>query len=257
MQVLVYMALVSNDADTKPWFSKGREAIAELALGRPAPFDRAAARAVERAIEPLLAIGAISTDRKASVRRDGDSTARYRLNLNLTDAPRIPWAEKEAHAPRNSSGVKGDEDPHRPTNSAPHAPRIPSSRPTDSVLTPHGNRGPEEKEDLSRSEAEEEMAVVETASHPPRATAETTTPESPTRPTKCPHGIKIKARTDGRPSCAVCRREQRSAGPPEPDPPPPGTRCRHGLPRADSARCGGCLAEHVAPVIDLRTRRPA
>jgi hypothetical protein len=171
MQVLLYMALVSKDADANPWFSKGREAIAELALGRTMPFDRSDARAVERAIEPLLAVGAISTDRKASVRRDGDSTARYRLNLSITDAPRKSWAEKRAHAPRKTSGEKAAAKDSRPTKSAPHAPRNSSSRPTVSVLTPHENRGPEDKEDLSRSEIEEEMAGVQTASRPPRATA--------------------------------------------------------------------------------------
>jgi hypothetical protein len=136
MQVLLYMALVSKDADANPWFSKGREALAEHALGRTVPFDRADARAVERAVEPLLAVGAIETDRRASVRRDGSSTARYRLNLSITDGPRKAWKPKP-HAPRKTSGVKADVDPQRPTDSAHDAPRIPSSRPTDSVLTPH------------------------------------------------------------------------------------------------------------------------
>lgn len=187
MQVLVYMALVSKDADERPWFSKGREAIAIHALGRPAPFDRADARAVERAVEPLLAIGAIETDRKASVRRDGDSTARYRLNLDPSHAPRNSWAEKRR------------QDPPRPTKSAPHAPRNSSSRPTDSVLTPHENRGAEETEDLSRSEEEEEMADLSTASRPTRAT--------PPTPNHCPdHHIRLKPRTDGGQPCPMCRR---------------------------------------------------
>jgi hypothetical protein len=182
MQVLLYMALVSKDADPHPWFSKGREALAQLALGRPAPFDRADARAVERAVEPLLAIGAIETDRRASVRRDGSSTARYRLNLDPAHAPRKAVGvkgdrdphrptETVTHAPRKAVGVKGDRDPHRPTETVTHAPRIPSSRPTNSVLTPHEKRGAEEKEELSRSEIEEEMADLQTASHPLRATA--------------------------------------------------------------------------------------
>lgn len=168
MQVLTYMALVSKDSDPNPWFSKGREALAVHALGRPAPFDRADARAVERAVEPLLAVGAIETDRRASVRRDGQSTARYRLNLSVADGPRKAWVAKKRHAPRKTSGVKADGDPQRPTKSAPHAPRKTSSRPTDSVLTPHEKRGPEEKEDLSRSEIEEEMADLRTAATAPR-----------------------------------------------------------------------------------------
>lgn len=188
MQVLVYMALVSKDADSNPWFSKGREALAVHALGRPAPFGRADARAVERAVEPLLGIGAIETDRRASVRRDGSSTARYRLRLNPADAPRKSWA------------VKGGKDPHRPTESAPHAPRKSSSRPTESVLTPHENRGAEEKEESSRSESEEEMGSSTTASHPLRATALPT-------PKNCPdHLISLKPRTDGLDPCPFCRR---------------------------------------------------
>lgn len=165
-QVLAYMALVSKDADVRPWFSKGREALAVFALGRTGPFGRADAKAVERALEPLFEVGAIETDRRASVRRDGDSTARYRLNLNPVDEPR-----GRLHGPRKAGGVKGAEDPQRPPENGPHAPRNSGPRPPKTVPTPPEKRGPEEKEDLFRSEIEEEMADLQTASHPSRARA--------------------------------------------------------------------------------------
>ena len=37
LTVLVYMALVSKDADERPWFGAGHEALAQHALGRPGP----------------------------------------------------------------------------------------------------------------------------------------------------------------------------------------------------------------------------
>lgn len=81
MQVLAYMATISIDADSEPWFSMGQESIAIHALGRKGSIDRAALAAVERAMKPLFEHGAITTIRKASVRRDSWATAKYRLEL--------------------------------------------------------------------------------------------------------------------------------------------------------------------------------
>lgn len=81
MQVLAYMATVSIDADPDPWFSMGQESIAIHALGRKGDIGRAEIAAVERALKPLFEKGAITTVRKASVRRDSWSTAKYRLEL--------------------------------------------------------------------------------------------------------------------------------------------------------------------------------
>jgi hypothetical protein len=83
MQILAYMATVSKDADEYPWYSQGHEALAIFALGRPEPAQRADIAAVERALTPLFKAKAITTDRKAARRRDGPSTARYRLELDL------------------------------------------------------------------------------------------------------------------------------------------------------------------------------
>jgi hypothetical protein len=82
MQVLTYMALVSKDADEYPWFSQGHEALAEFALGRPTPIQRADFGAVERALAALVKAKAITVERKAARRRDEPWTARYRLELD-------------------------------------------------------------------------------------------------------------------------------------------------------------------------------
>lgn len=81
MQVLAYMAAVSRDVDEEPWYSQGQEALAEFALGRERPIERADIAAVERALKPLFDEKAITTDRPSARRRDGPWTARYRLHL--------------------------------------------------------------------------------------------------------------------------------------------------------------------------------
>jgi hypothetical protein len=82
MQILAYMATVSLDADRDPWFSMGHEGLARFALGRKGDIGRADLAAVERALKPLFEVNAITTIRKASVRRDSWSTAKYRVNLD-------------------------------------------------------------------------------------------------------------------------------------------------------------------------------
>lgn len=79
-------------------------------------------------------------------------------------------------------------------------------------------------------------------------------------PSRCPtHQIPLKPRADGEQACALCRVDQRRAGPPqpEPDPPPPPRppRCDHGY---VPDRCTACLAAQPPDnVIDLSTRRTA
>lgn len=104
----------------------------------------------------------------------------------------------------------------------------------------------------SRSTFPADERDLRTAVTGPRAN-----PDRTPTPSRCPtHHIPLKPRADGEEACALCRVDLRRAGPPppEPDPPPPPRppRCEHGL-TAD--RCGTCLAEHIAPVIDLSTRR--
>lgn len=82
MQVLGYMCTISIDADRDPWFSMGHEGLARHALGRKGDIGRADIAAVERALKPLFEANAITTIRKASVRRDSWSTAKYRINLD-------------------------------------------------------------------------------------------------------------------------------------------------------------------------------
>lgn len=183
MQVLTYMALVSRDADRQPWFGQGHAALAVHALGRAEPVTKADIAAVERAVAPLAKAGAIKADRRASVRRDGPSTVRYRLVLWTVDVP------------RNSGGVNAEdidqstvdnpaEDPQRPTESGTDVPRNPEPRPTESVATPPGNRGTEEPGGTTRSEEEEEVVDLLAAVTVPRA---------------CDHGAPVRIRC---PACA-------------------------------------------------------
>lgn len=98
MCLLAYMALVSKDNDARPWYGQGHAALADAALGRRLPHSKADIVAVERAIAPLVAIGAIEADRRASVRSNGPNTVRYRLNLSAqlrlvdVDLPRVTQA---------------------------------------------------------------------------------------------------------------------------------------------------------------------
>lgn len=107
MCLLAYMALVSKDNDARPWFGKGHAALADAALGRPLPHTRGDISAVERAITPLLAVGAIEADRRGSVRSSGPNTVRYRLNLSPQlrlldiDPPRV---DKPGYRPRVRAG---------------------------------------------------------------------------------------------------------------------------------------------------------
>lgn len=87
MQLLVYMCLVSKDDDERPWYGQGHVALAENALGRPAPATKSDLRAVERSVSSLLAASAITVGRPAAPRRHGPSTVRYDLNLHLASAP--------------------------------------------------------------------------------------------------------------------------------------------------------------------------
>jgi hypothetical protein len=185
MQVLVYMALVSRDADEKPWYSQGYAALAVHALGRQAA-DGAALKAVERAMGPLLAKGAVTVDRKAAVRRDGASTARYRLALGVVDAPRIPGDVEDLQP--------GPVETERPPDSVRDAPRKPSGRPPETVRTPPEFRGTEEQEDLRRSEnTRKEIQDLHTAVTVPRA-------RCPTHPAMA-GGL----RPDQLPACPPCR----------------------------------------------------
>lgn len=186
MTVLVYMALVSRDADERPWYSQGYAALAEHALGRKV-VDRAALKAVERALAPLLEAGAVVTERKASTRRDGASTARYRLMLDAVDAPRIPGVDDDLQ--------RGPGETSRTPDSVPDAPRIPSSRPPETVLTTPEFRGAEEQEDLRRSEkTRKEIKDLRTAVTVPRA-------RCPTHPSML-GGLRPD---DQLPACPLCR----------------------------------------------------
>lgn len=201
LNVLVYMALVSKDSDERPWYGQGHAAIAQHALGRPAPSTESDIRAVERAVKPLLG-DALTVDRKAAIRIDGPNTVRYRLNLTGT-----------AHARRKVSGVKGVEDPPRPTKSDPHARRKPDSRPT--VSGTHARHKPWDRGDTRRHEELEEEEVVGLTADV-TAVAREAVAEDPIDPlpVRCSHGLTARRLSNGTSSCALCRRADRSVASP-------------------------------------------
>jgi hypothetical protein len=81
MLVLNWMALVSLDKDTEPWWSQGHAELAKMPLGRPEPITAADLRAVARAITPLFEVGAITVARHSSGRPGNPLHVRYRLWL--------------------------------------------------------------------------------------------------------------------------------------------------------------------------------
>jgi hypothetical protein len=175
MQLLGYMALVSRDHDEHPWFSLGHQALAVHALGRPAPPTRADVKAVERAVTPLLAVGAIVTDRRAAVRRDGSSTARYRLQLVHGEHRHIDDLPVDNPVDNPAGGHSGGAS--RPPEFGPHVPRNSGSRPPDSVPTSPGIRGTEEKEEKEERVKENHLDLESTS---PLSTG--TAPPEPQKP---------------------------------------------------------------------------
>ena len=98
MNALAYMALVSLDRDAEPWWSQGAEMLAVMALGREplaetgdpkedAKARKAMERAYERAVGPLLAVGAVTTARHSSGHPDNPHYAKYRLWLTAPAPP--------------------------------------------------------------------------------------------------------------------------------------------------------------------------
>jgi hypothetical protein len=167
MQILVYMAVVAKDSDDWPWYGQGQASLAEFALGRENP-DRADLRAVQRAMGPLMDLGAVTVDRSGASRSDGNTTARYRLNLtDRADAERAKWAETPDGIRRMSDRRR---DPQHTTKSGRDTRRKVTQHPTVSDATPDGNRRTKEEENYKRSEKTEEEGRPTTASHSSRAT---------------------------------------------------------------------------------------
>lgn len=164
--LLAYMALVSKDADDWPFFRMGQPALAELAMGRENP-DASDVRAVQRALKPLLDVGAITVDRAGATRGDGNVTARYRLNLHeRADKARAEW---EGTPDGNRRMSDGRRDPQHTTKSGGDIRRFVTEHTTVSDETYDGNRRPQEEVGDMRSDKTEEEGSFKTASHPPRA----------------------------------------------------------------------------------------
>lgn len=154
--VLVYMAVVSKDGDEWPWFGLGQAAIAENALGRPDATE-ADLRAVQRAMTPLLKVGAVTVDRAGAARTDGNTTARYRLNLSPeADAARDKWlatpdGKRRVSSLQTPDGKRRDSQQAAqavdPTKSGVETRRFLTEDPTESDGTPDENRRPKDEEE--------------------------------------------------------------------------------------------------------------
>lgn len=211
LQLLAYMAVVSKDDDPRPWYGQGHAALAEHALGRAAPIERADIKAVERAIQPLLAVKAIITDRRASVRRDGSHTVRYRLQLHLIPRnpggiPRNPGDDAVLN-PGDLAPTIGAENPSHPPETGNDVPQKPGLRPPETGLTTPGYQGTEETGGTTRSEkTQEEEFDLRTAVTVGGAPGHERRNSTMTMPQRCTHGLNSRLRADGTPSCALCRR---------------------------------------------------
>ena len=155
LAVLVYMALVSKDADAEPWWSQGHEILAENAMGRdplkPTGDEKADAlaidamrRAVERIITPLLDAGAITVARHSSGRPGNPLHVRYRLWL-------VYPAPDEKRRVENQSAPDG-----KRRARASSTRRKVSEHPTETVETPDEKRRTKEYEENEERDKKQE-----------------------------------------------------------------------------------------------------
>lgn len=163
--VLIRMALVSKDSDREPWFSEGHKALARAALGRGrhAEVDETDLKAVQRAMRPLHEVGAITTDRPASVRRDDGSTARYLLHLKTPHGGRKPSGVEAPSRGTKNGGRHRTEDPQRGTVSGLHGGRKTVARGTETV---HQRKQEETRRRQEELEARDRTAIAAVLRHP-------------------------------------------------------------------------------------------
>lgn len=157
LNVLVYMALVALDKDPEPSFWQGQEELAMRSLGREKP-DKAAIKAVERAMTPLFEAGAVTTVRHSSGSRDRKITARYRLWL-ITPAPpgnrgAVKGLDAESHPPDNGVWTS-----YPPPGNRPSTPRNPGQHPPETVYPPPGKRGANEYEEYEEKEEQQNLRL--------------------------------------------------------------------------------------------------
>jgi len=159
--VLVYMALVSKDADAEPWWSQGHEILAENAMGRDplqltgdekadALAIEAMRRAVERTITPLFDVGAITVARHSSGRPGNPIHVRYRLWL-VHPAPDEKRRVENRSAPDEKCRAR-----------TPSTRRKTSEHPTKNVRTPDEKRRAKEYEEYEERDKEQEYMVLST-----------------------------------------------------------------------------------------------
>ena len=157
LAVLVYMALVSKDSDTEPWWSQGHDVLAVQALGAAEPVTDTQLRAVRRAVTPLFETGAVTVARHSFGRGNRSSAVRYRLWL-------IKPALDENRPVHNHAAPDG----FRPAQAASTGRKVVEHR-TKSGRAPDENRPPKEYEEYEEREEEQEYTGLVALPVPVRA----------------------------------------------------------------------------------------
>lgn len=230
-RVLTYMALRAHDG-IAPRYWGGREDLA-LAAGRPVPDAvrgntavakqrRATFKAVDRVMDALAHAGAIVQTGSAYPGRN----AEYAINLtglaalfdgqaladpiDMTDRCGATKRDGQVCIARPKKGTgRCVAHPECTPVDGPNAPRsVDPMHPGERTYAPRSvdlmhpaHRGAKEEQDqqeLFRTTSQEESLDLDTDPEVARA---------PVRPTKCPHGFRLRFRKDQTPDCALCRRE--------------------------------------------------
>jgi hypothetical protein len=186
MVVLTWMALVSLDDDTEPWWSQGHAVLAEMAMGReplrPTGDEKADARAreameraVERRITPLFGAGAITVTRHSSGRPGSPIHVRYRL-----------WLRQPAPDEMRRVVSRGAPDAKRRARPSGTRRNV-SEHPTIFVGAPDENRGAYEYEEYEERDKQQKhpLTVDGTRTGTARASS-ATTPEDSAVPPEAP-----------------------------------------------------------------------
>jgi hypothetical protein len=185
-------------------------------------------KTVQKAISVLLNVGLIELAKRRSGQPGSHDEYRLILGENLLEAVAVPSpAEatlaiqrvREGYHRRGRTGravgstdgsVRGAGEPVRADNEEDVQPTGDPERgavhptPRRSYTPPHGALTPIDQPTTTTSHSDEDLrtAVTHTcATGPPQD------PDPPPMPDRCEHGLASRLRKDGKPSCAICRRE--------------------------------------------------
>jgi hypothetical protein len=191
-RVLIRMAVTALDNPSKgrpaAVYLGGRDLLA-MTLRTEKSTPRTRNRAVQRALAELSEAGAIKHVRGGWAGQN----AVYRLTLDG-----VRSIDEHPSGPERKGGPTSH--PKGGLKSHPMGGRSGTKR-----VAPEAT--PRNQEELLDERGEEEVVDVRPAVTVARATEADSKPhpDSPPKPTHCVHGLKIRHRPDGRPSCALCR----------------------------------------------------